>query len=66
MILRIKGNRIDAVYASVLSNDQKSDLYNQIGRLRALHRDVFVYSYIRSGFKFNRKGFNQKAGSLLP
>ncbi len=41
------------------SNDQKSDLYNQINRLKSLHPDAIVYSDIRSGLKFNRKGFNE-------
>ena len=58
-ILGIKNNRIDAIYARVSSNDQKSDLYNQIERLKALHPDAIVYSDIRSGLKFNRKGFNE-------
>jgi len=58
-ILGIKNNRVDAIYARVSSNDQKSDLYNQIERLKALHPDATVYSDIRSGLKFNRKGFNE-------
>ncbi len=58
-ILGIKNNRIDAIYARVSSNDNKSDLYNQIERLKSLYPDAIVYSDIRSGLKFNRKGFNE-------
>ena len=58
-ILGVKSNRIDALYARVSSNYQKSDLYNQINRLKSLHPDAIVYSDIRSGLKFNRKGFSE-------
>ncbi|PYB68958.1 IS607 family transposase [Thermoplasma sp. Kam2015] len=58
-ILGIKNNRVDAVYARVSSNDQKNDLYNQINRLRSSYPDAIVYSDIRSGLKFNRRGFNE-------
>ena len=58
-ILGVKSNRIDAIYARVSSNGQKSDLYNQIERLKALHPDAAVYSDVRSGLKFNRRGFNE-------
>jgi putative resolvase len=58
-ILGVKSNRADALYARVSSNDQKGDLYKQIERLRALHPDAAVYSDVRSGLKFNRKGFNE-------
>ncbi|WMT50579.1 MAG: IS607 family transposase [Ferroplasma sp.] len=56
-ILGIKSNRTDAIYARVSSNGQKNDLYNQINRLKSLHPDALVYSDVRSGLKFNRKGF---------
>ncbi|MCL5990135.1 MAG: IS607 family transposase [Candidatus Thermoplasmatota archaeon] len=56
-ILGIKNNRIDAIYARVSSNDQKNDLYNQINRLKSLYKDAQVFSDIKSGLKFNRKGF---------
>ena len=56
-ILGIKNNRIDAIYARVSSSDQKNDLYNQINRLKPLYPDAQVFSDIKSGLKFNRKGF---------
>jgi len=58
-ILGIKNNRIDAIYARVSSNDQKSDLYNQINRLKSLYKDAQVFSDIKSGLRFNRKGFTE-------
>ena len=56
-ILGVKSNRIDAIYARVSSSDQKNDLYNQINRLKLLYPDAQVFSDIKSGLKFNRKGF---------
>ena len=56
-ILGVKSNRIDAIYARVSSNDQKNDLYNQINRLKLLYPNAQVFSDIKSGLKFNRKGF---------
>ena len=49
-------NGADAIYARVSSSDQKNDLYNQINRLKSLYRDAQVFSDIKSGLKFNRKG----------
>ena len=56
-ILGVKSNRIDAIYARVSSSDRKNDLYNQIDRLKSLYPDAQVFSDIKSGLKFNRKGF---------
>ena len=56
-ILGVKSNRIDAIYARVSSSDQKNDLYDQINRLKPLYSDAQVFSDIKSGLKFNRKGF---------
>ena len=56
-ILGVKSNRIDAIYARVSSSDQKNDLYNQIDRLKLLYPDAQVFSDIKSGLKFSRKGF---------
>ncbi len=56
-ILGVKSNRIDAIYARVSSSDQKNDLYNQINRLKSLYPNAQVFSDIKSGLKFNRKGF---------
>ncbi|WP_287961450.1 recombinase family protein [Acidiplasma sp.] len=55
-ILGIKNNRIDAIYARVSSNN-KNDLYNQINRLKSLYPNAQTFSDIKSGLKFNRKGF---------
>ena len=54
--LGIKNNRIDAIYARVSSNN-KNDLYNQINRLKSLYPNAQIFSDIKSGLKFNRKGF---------
>ena len=56
-ILGIKNNRIDAIYARVSSNNNKNDLYNQINRLKSLYPNAQIFSDIKSGLKFNRKGF---------
>ena len=56
-ILGIKNNRIDAIYARVSSSDRKNDLYNQIDRLKLLYPDAQVFSDIKFGLKFSRKGF---------
>jgi len=56
-ILGVKSNRIDAIYARVSSSDQKNDLYNQIDRLKSLYPNTQIFSDIKSGLKFNRKGF---------
>ena len=52
-------NRIDTLYARVSSNDQKSNLYNQVERLKALHPHAVVYYDLRSRLKFNRKRFSE-------
>ncbi|WP_175266666.1 recombinase family protein [Acidiplasma cupricumulans] len=47
---------MDAIYARVSSNN-KNDLYNQINRLKSLYPNAQIFSDIKSGLKFNRKGF---------
>ena len=56
-ILGIKNNRMSFIYARVSSHDQKADLDRQIQKLQAVSPESHVVSDIRSGMKFNRKGF---------
>ena len=48
---------VSCIYARVSSSDQKNDLYNQIDRLKSLYPNTQIFSDIKSGLKFNRKGF---------
>ena len=45
------------IYARVSSHDQKADLDRQIQKLQTVSPESHVVSDIRSGMKFNRKGF---------
>ena len=56
-ILGIKNNRMSFIYARVSSHDQKADLDRQIQKLQTVSPESHVVSDIRSGMKFNRKGF---------
>ena len=56
-ILGIKSNRMSFIYARVSSHDQKADLDRQIQKLQTVSPESHVVSDIRSGMKFNRKGF---------
>ena len=56
-ILGIKNNRMSFIYARVSSHDQKADLDSQIQKLQTVSPESHVVSDIRSGMKFNRKGF---------
>ena len=56
-ILAIKNNRKSLIYAGVSSHDQKADLDRQIQKLQTVSPESHVVSDIRSGMKFNRKGF---------
>jgi putative resolvase len=56
-ILGKKKDRKSYIYARVSSNDQKGDLVTQIKRLREFSRESEVFSDVRSGMKFGRKGF---------
>ena len=53
----IKNNRMSFIYARVSSHDQKADLDRQIQKLQTVSPESHVVSDIRSGMKFNRKGF---------
>ena len=56
-ILGIQNNRMSLIYARVSSHDQKADLDRQIQKLQTVSPESDVISDIRSGMKFNRKGF---------
>ena len=56
-ILGIKNNRMSFIYARLSSHDQKADLDRQIQKLQTVSPESHVVSDIRSGMKFNRKGF---------
>lgn len=56
-ILGIQAEKSSYIYARVSSNGQKSDLDRQIEKLRSFSPESEVISDIRSGMKFNRKGF---------
>ena len=56
-ILGVKNNRTSFIYARVSSHDQKADLDRQIQKLQTVLPESHVVSDIRSGMKFNRKGF---------
>ena len=56
-ILGIKNNRMSFIYARVSSHDQKADLDRQIQKLQTVSPESDVILDIRSGMKFNRKGF---------
>ena len=56
-ILGIERDRTSYIYARVSSHDQKADLDRQIQKLQSISPESHVVSDIRSGMKFNRKGF---------
>ncbi len=56
-ILGINNNRMSFIYARVSSHDQKADLDRQIQKLQTVSPESDVILDIRSGMKFNRKGF---------
>ena len=56
-ILGVQNNRKSLIYARVSSHDQKADLDRQIQKLQTVSPESHVVSDIRSGMKFNRKGF---------
>ena len=56
-ILGIQKERYSYIYARVSSGGQKEDLDRQIEKLKTLSPESDVISDIRSGMKFDRKGF---------
>jgi putative resolvase len=58
-LLNIKEERKDAIYARVLSGDQRRDLDRQVTTLRKLSPDAVVYTDVRSGVNFKRNGLFQ-------
>jgi putative resolvase len=56
-ILGIQDGRVSYIYARVSSNGQKEDLERQIIHLKSFSPESEVISDIRSGMRFDRKGF---------
>ena len=56
-ILGIQDERASYIYARVSSNGQKDDLERQIIHLKSFSPESEVISDIRSGMRFDRKGF---------
>ncbi len=56
-ILGIQDGRASYIYARVSSGGQKEDLERQINRLKSVSPESEVFSDVRSGMRFNRKGF---------
>lgn len=56
-VLGIQDGKIQYIYARVSSNGQKDDLERQIIHLKSLSPESKVISDIRSGMRFDRKGF---------
>lgn len=56
-VLGVRKKRFDAIYARVSSHDQREDLDRQIQKLGGHAPGATVFSDIRSGMRFNRKGF---------
>ena len=56
-ILGIQNGRASYIYARVSSSGQKEDLERQINRLKSVSPESEVFSDVRSGMRFNRKGF---------
>lgn len=56
-ILGVQKNRSEAIYARVSSHDQREDLNRQIQKLGKYAPGAIVFSDIKSGMRFNRKGF---------
>lgn len=58
-LMGLREIRVPAIYARVSSHDQKKDLNRQIQKLHLRYPDAEEFKDIRSGLKFDRKGFNQ-------
>lgn len=56
-LMGIREIRVVAIYGRVSSYDQKKDLQLQIQQMRSKYPDAEIYKDIRSGLKFDRKGF---------
>jgi putative resolvase len=55
-LINLKEERKDAIYARVLSGDQKQDLEKQVEDLKRLVPNALVYTDTRSGLNFHRDG----------
>jgi putative resolvase len=58
-LLNVKEERKDAVYARVLSSEQERDFEKQMDILKKASTGSLVYSDVRSGLNFRRKGLFQ-------
>jgi len=58
-LLNMKEERKDAIYARVLSREQERDLDRQLGALKKATANPLVYTDVRSGLNFRRKGLFQ-------
>ena len=58
-LLHLQEKRISAIYARVSSQDQKKDLEEQIKVLQQKDSQAMVFSDIKSGLKFTRKGLQK-------
>jgi putative resolvase len=64
-LLNIKEERTDTIYARVLSGSQKRELERQVTLLRKLSPNAVVYTDVRSGLNFKRKGLFQLLEDLV-
>jgi putative resolvase len=64
-LLNIKEERKDAIYARVFSGAQKRELERQVALLRRLAPNAEVYTDVRSGLNFRRKGLFQLLEDLV-
>jgi len=58
-LLNMKEERKDAIYARILSRDQERDLDRQMSALKKATANPLVYTDVRSGLNFRRKGLFQ-------
>ena len=63
-LMGLREIRVVAIYGRVSSLDQKKDLRLQIQQMKTKYPDAEIYKDIRSGLKFDRKGFNQLLDSI--
>lgn len=63
-LLNIKEDRKDAIYARVLSRDQKQELDRQVEFLREFAPKGLVYTDVKSGLNFGRDGLFHLLGDI--
>ncbi|WXG43633.1 MAG: IS607 family transposase [Promethearchaeati archaeon SRVP18_Atabeyarchaeia-1] len=64
-LLNVKEERKDAIYARVFSSNQKGELERQVSLLKELAPSAVVYTDVRSGLNFKRKGLFQLLEDLV-